>query len=105
MRCCFAKNLEETIPTFASRIIANGNSKIKPNGSKKAMTKSKYCFIENIGCNSCVLKPTRNLTAAGSTKKKENAIPAKNKIKETGTITERRYRSIPIKAGSTNRQI
>ncbi len=76
MRCCFAKNFEEIIPTLANNIMAKGISKIKPNGNKKAMTK-----------------------------KKEKAKPAKNKISEIGTITEIKYLSIPIKAGKTNRHI
>ena len=35
MRCCFAKNFEEIIPTLANNIMAKGISKIKPNGNKK----------------------------------------------------------------------
>lgn len=69
------------------------------------MTKSKYCFSENIGWSSSVLKPIKNFIPAGMTKKKEKAKPAKNKISEIGTITEIKYLSIPIKAGKTNRHI
>lgn len=105
MRCCFAKNFEETIPTLANKIMARGISNMKPNGNRNAMTKSKYCFSENIGCNSSVLKPIKNFIPAGITKKKENAKPDKNKIKETGTITEIRYLSMPMRAGKINRHI
>ena len=45
MRCCFAKNFEEIIPTLANNIMAKGISKIKPNGNKKGNDKVKNIVL------------------------------------------------------------
>lgn len=54
--------------SLAKIIITMGNSNMNPKGSTNAMTKSKYCPIENRGCNSSVAKPMKNLMATGNTK-------------------------------------
>ena len=64
----FIKYFELTKPSFANTKIINGNSKIKPNGIRNEITKSRYCQIENKGCKSTLEKPKKNFIPAGKTK-------------------------------------
>ena len=65
---CEIKNVELIIPNLTSNKIINGNSKIKPKGSKNEITKDKYSPRDNMGCKSSVANPIKNFIPAGNTR-------------------------------------
>ncbi len=67
------KKAEFTIPIFARITMTSGNSKIKPNGKTKLITKSRYLPTDNKGCKSSVPKPRKNLIPAGTDCRGKNA--------------------------------
>ena len=58
---------------------------------------------EKIVSKSSDPNPMKNFNAVGKIKKNENAIPAKNKITDDGTIKPKTARSDFVNAGKKNR--
>ena len=103
-KTCFrfaVKKADPINPTLANTKIKRGNSKIKPKGDKKEITKDKYCPIESKGCSSGVANPMKNLIPAGNTRTYANASPTKNSSTEDGTNIREAQRSFFVKAGTT----
>src|SRR5574344_2108392 len=105
MRCFFRRKAELMKPSFAKMIMTSGTSKIAPNGKTNAITKSKYLSIDKSGWISPPPKFIKKPMAAGMTKKKEKASPAKKSSTEDGTTRATTVRSRMVSAGSTKRQI
>ena len=66
-------------PNWVSARIISGNSKVRPNINTKVETKDTSLPADSKGCISSVVNPSRKSMPTGSTAKKQNAPPIRNR--------------------------
>ncbi len=83
-RLYFFNKFAFTIFNFARKNRTSGSSNAAPNPKSRIKTKDKYSLIVIIGVDQEAPNSIKNLTAAGTAKKKPKPAPIINKIKEAG---------------------